>query len=65
MLPSEDAETDPGRDGMCEVRETRKGELLQVHGWSVAVVRCAYLRNVSGATGPKSSGTSCFALRML
>ena len=26
VLPSGDAEAQPGRDGMCEVRETRKGE---------------------------------------
>ena len=41
VLPSGDAEAEPGRDGMCEVRETRQGEWWQVHGWSAAVVRCA------------------------
>ena len=41
VLPSVDAETEPGREGMSEVRKTRKGEWWQVHGWSAAVVRCA------------------------
>ena len=41
VLPSGDAEAEPGCDGMSEVRKTRKGEWWQVHGWSAAVVRCA------------------------
>ena len=41
VLLSGDAETEPGCDGMSEVRKTRKGEWWQVHGWSAAVVRCA------------------------
>ena len=41
MLPNGDAETELARDGMCEVRETRKGDWWQVHGRSAAVVTCA------------------------
>ena len=41
VLPSGDAETEPGRDGISEVRKTRKGEWWQVHGWSAAEVACA------------------------
>ena len=26
VLPRRDAETEPGRDNMCQVRKTRKGE---------------------------------------
>ena len=68
MLPRGDAETEPGRDSVSQIRKTRKGEWWQFHGRSSAGVSigCAtvmHLRNVSGATGPKSSGTSCFARR--
>ena len=40
VLPSEDAETEPGRD-VSEVRKTRKGEWWQFHGRSAAKVTCA------------------------
>ena len=38
VLPSGDAEAEPARDGMCEVRETRKGEWWQLHERSAAEV---------------------------
>ena len=44
MLPNGDVETEPARDGMREVRETRKGEWWQVHGRSAAEVRCAAVK---------------------
>ena len=56
VLPSGDAETEPGRDGKSEVRKTRKGEWWQFCGRSASCTACAALiatlRNVSGATGP-------------
>ena len=47
---------------MCQVPKTRKDEWWQFHGRSAAGVSigCA---TVSGATGPKSSSSSCFARR--
>ena len=41
VLRRGDAEIEPGRDGMSEVRKTRNGEWWQLHGRSAAVVRCA------------------------
>ena len=41
VLASGDAETEPGCDGMSEVRKTRKGEWWQLHGRSAAEVTCA------------------------
>ena len=47
VLPSGDDETEPGRDGMCEVRETRKGERWQVHAAVMPSAECV------GCHGPE------------
>ena len=61
VLPSGDAETEPGCDGMSEVRKRRKGAWCSSTGglprWSGAPPSC-HLRKVSGDTGPKSSSTN-------